>query len=212
MLERMTVMEPNVNELNSLWERVAPRMGYDKWGQPAVPESNLEFPAWPGGGNSMPIPPMTEAPAVKHVLWEEVGEHCFCGGDSALADRLHELLMYETREYYVYEHLAAHARKRPIGRLYARLRDRQHKLIKRLSAVLYLMSGRQFNRPSRTDCGNLSEGLRDRYHAEARAAAGYQELSKPMSDACMRELFLETAKDKNKTSIQLMGFIEEAME
>ena len=219
-------MEYDVNAINTLWERVAPRIGPPAEngiptvlpGEPALyggallPESAME---------TVPVDPWEHQTAVQTAQnpWGQVFgateqslSVCFGGNAPEEAGTLRLLLEHERREAAVYETMAGYPRH-SAGKLCRKLYERQKKLCRRMSAALYLLSGQslpQAHAAANANAGG-SEGLRDRYQAEAHAAAGYRKLAHQTADACLRELFLDTADEKEKAAALFLRLIEEGL-
>ena len=218
-------MEYDVNAINTLWERVAPRIGLPaENGFPAVLPGEPEI----YGGALLPE---SEMETVSADPWEQTEVRpdqapwgqvfgtteqplsvCFGGNAPEEAGTLRLLLEHERRETMVYETMAGYPRH-SAGKLCRKLHERQKKLCRRMSAALYLLSGQSLPQAYAAANANAggSEGLRDRYQAEAHAAAGYRKLAHQTADTCLSELFLDTADEKEKAAALFLRLIEEGL-
>lgn len=191
------VMEgrPAGEESPLLWE--APeRQAPSPCGCAPALQPPAEPPEWKGG-------PVEDFPAGPAVV---LGENCL-----DCVPLLQQMIRRELADWRTYQALARRVGG-PQGRVLQTLANEEKGHAKRLSAAYFLIAGVRYwpegEKP--TPPGTYLGALRQRFGAEQAAMAGYLAGAEETEDPCLRQLFLQHAREEWDHACRIRQLVEQA--
>lgn len=195
-----------------VWKRVmegrtdgaeSPILWEDPAGQPPAPCGEARA-LQPLAGQAGPqAGPPSDFPAGPAVV---LGENCL-----DCVPLLQQMIRRELADWRAYQALARRAGG-PQGRVLQTLANEEKARAKRLSAACFLISGVRYwpegerPAPPRTYLG----ALRQRFGAEQAAMAGYLAGAEETEDPCLRQLFLQHAREAWDHACRIRQLVEQA--
>lgn len=135
---------------------------------------------------------------------------CLGAASAEYGEQLREFIEDELSDWRYYQALARRAGS-PGGRTLAGIAADEYRHAKRLAAAYFLISGVRYwpEKGTVAPAGSYLGALRHRFAAEQRGGADYLTAAAGCTDSCLRDLFLENAREEAAHAQQIRGLVEQ---